>query len=81
MEHTSPVVVYLESIEKTDRKFLDVTTRIDNLHREGRIDANTYTRFCKHIARVYDRVIDRITAQYHEMRNEERYSENQAQCY
>lgn len=34
MESTSPVVVYLESIKKTDRKFRDVTTHIDDLHRE-----------------------------------------------
>lgn len=81
MESTSPVVVYLESIKKTDRKFRDVTTHIDDLHREGRIDANTYILHCKHIAHAYDKVIDNITTRYHKMRNEKRVSENQAQGY
>lgn len=85
MEHTSPIVVYLESIRKTDIKFLGVTTRIDDLYQEGSIDADTYILRCKHIAHVYDKVIDKITARYHKMRNEERVSEcvseHQAQGY
>ena len=81
MEHTTPIVVYLREIREFDKQVLGITTRIDEMQRDGRISVNTRTRWHMYIAKVYNKVIDKITARYHESRNKERDSEHQAQGY
>ena len=81
MENTSPIVVYLREIREFDKQVLGITTRIDEMQRDGRISVNTCTRWHKYIAKVYNKVIDKITARYHKMRNKERDLEYQARGY
>ena len=76
-----PLTLYLALLEKADNDYFNATTYINNKQSKNKIDATTYTRIVKKIAKQYNKEIDNALAKYNELRNEERYLEYHLEGY